>query len=75
MILYLEHFFINFSILEDPVAGPAFTKHVPYWFERTGKTEFNSKQVSKTFSGKISVWPIGITDKEEEIINQEKEKL
>ena len=47
MILYLEHFFTEYSILEDPVAGPAFTKHVPYWFERTGKTEFNSKKVSK----------------------------
>ena len=46
MILYLEHFFTKYSILEDPVAGPACTKLVPYWFQRTGKTEFYSKQNS-----------------------------
>ncbi len=40
-------FFPKYSILEDPVTGSAYTKLVPYWFERTGKTEFNSKQVSK----------------------------
>ena len=47
MILYLEHFFSRYSILENPVTGPACTKLVPYWFARTDKTEFNSSQVSK----------------------------
>ena len=40
-------FFPKYSILEDPVTGSAYTKLIPYWFERTGKTEFNSKQISK----------------------------
>tara|TARA_B100001750_G_scaffold197449_1_gene170106 strand:- start:275 stop:1057 length:783 start_codon:yes stop_codon:yes gene_type:complete len=40
-------FFPKYAILEDPVTGSAHTKLVPYWFERTGKKEFNSKQVSK----------------------------
>jgi len=40
-------FFPKYSILEDPVTGSAYTKLIPYWSERTGKTEFNSKQISK----------------------------
>ena len=40
-------FFPKYSILEDPVTGSAYTKLIPYWFERTGKTEFYSKQISK----------------------------
>ena len=40
-------FFPKYSILEDLVTVSAYTKLIPYWFERTGKTEFNSKQVSK----------------------------
>ena len=40
-------FFPKYSILEDPVTGSAHTKLIPYWFERTGKKEFISKQISK----------------------------
>ena len=40
-------FFPKYTILEDPVTGSAYTKLIPYWFERTGKTEFYSKQVSQ----------------------------
>ncbi len=40
-------FFPKYTILEDPVTGSAYTKLVPYWFERTGKKKFNSKQMSK----------------------------
>ena len=40
-------FFPKYTILEDPVTGSAHTKLIPYWFERTGKKKFNSKQVSK----------------------------
>ena len=40
-------FFPKYTILEDPVTGSAYTKLIPYWFERTGKKEFISKQLSK----------------------------
>ena len=40
-------FFPKYTILEDPVTGSAHTKLIPYWFERTGKKEFISKQISK----------------------------
>ena len=40
-------FFSKNAILEDSVTGSAYTKLIPYWFERTGKTELYSKQVSK----------------------------
>ncbi len=40
-------FFSKNAILEDSVTGSAYTKLIPYWFERTGKTEFHSKQVFK----------------------------
>ena len=40
-------FFPKYMIFEDPVTGSAYTKLIPYWYERTGKTEFNSKQVSE----------------------------
>ena len=40
-------FFPKYTILEDSVTGSAYTKLIPYWFERTGKTELYSKQVSK----------------------------
>ena len=40
-------FFSKYAILEDSVTGSKYTKLIPYWFERTGKTEFYSKQVSQ----------------------------
>ena len=40
-------FFPKYTILEDPVTGSAYTKLIPYWFDRTGKKEFHSKQISK----------------------------
>ena len=40
-------FFPKYAILEDPVTGSAYTKLIPYWFERTGKKEFISKQISE----------------------------
>jgi PhzF family phenazine biosynthesis protein len=40
-------FFPKYTILEDSVTGSAYTKLIPYWFERVGKTTFFSKQVSK----------------------------
>ena len=38
---------MKYTILEDPVTGSAHTKLIPYWFERTGKKKFISKQISK----------------------------
>ena len=40
-------FFPKYAILEDPVTGSAYTKLIPYWFKRTGKKEFISKQISE----------------------------
>ena len=40
-------FFPRYTILEDPVTGSAYTKLIPYWYDRTGKKEFVSKQISK----------------------------
>ena len=45
--VFLRAFFPKYTILEDPVTGSAHTKLIPYWFERTGKKEFISKQISK----------------------------
>lgn len=36
----------NAGIPEDPVTGSAYTKLVPYWARKTGKTTFHAKQVS-----------------------------
>jgi len=36
----------NAGIDEDPVTGSAYTKLVPYWAKRTGKTKFHARQVS-----------------------------
>jgi PhzF family phenazine biosynthesis protein len=35
------------GIDEDPVTGSAHCALVPFWHEKTGKTHFNSHQVSK----------------------------
>ena len=40
-------FFPKYGVPEDPVTGSAHTKLVPYWFNRTGKTKFEAKQISK----------------------------
>ena len=34
------------GINEDPVTGSAYTKLVPYWAKKTGKSKFHAKQVS-----------------------------
>jgi len=34
------------GINEDPVTGSAYTKLVPYWSQKTGKSSFRAKQVS-----------------------------
>ena len=39
-------FFPSTGVDEDPVTGSAHTSLVPFWVEKTGKTEFNAKQLS-----------------------------
>ena len=39
-------FFPKYGILEDPVTGSAYTKLIPYWYERTGSKKFMAKQIS-----------------------------
>ena len=44
---FVARFFApNAGIAEDPVTGSAYTKLVPYWVKKTGKTTFHAKQVS-----------------------------
>lgn len=44
---FVARFFApNAGIAEDPVTGSAYTKLVPYWAKKTGKTAFHAKQVS-----------------------------
>jgi len=40
-------FFPKYGIMEDPVTGSAHTKLIPYWAEKTGKSIFKAKQISK----------------------------
>ena len=40
-------FFPKYGILEDPVTGSAYTKLIPYWYDRTGIKKFKSKQISE----------------------------
>lgn len=44
-------------------------------FVKKEKSSLKSKTTSKKFVSKISVWPIGITDKEEEIVNYSYKKI
>ena len=44
-------------------------------FVKKEQTGLNAKPISKKFVGKVSVWPIGITDKEEEIANYSYKKI
>jgi predicted PhzF superfamily epimerase YddE/YHI9 len=37
----------NVGVNEDPVTGSAFTKLIPYWAQRLGKSVLNAKQVSQ----------------------------
>lgn len=40
-------FFPNAGVDEDPVTGSAHTTLIPYWAERTGRTEFTARQLSR----------------------------
>jgi PhzF family phenazine biosynthesis protein len=40
-------FFPRYGINEDPVTGSAHTKLIPYWFQKTGKSKYTAKQLSK----------------------------
>jgi PhzF family phenazine biosynthesis protein len=42
-----RYFTPKYGIDEDPVTGSAHTLLIPYWHQKTGKTKFNAKQVSK----------------------------
>jgi PhzF family phenazine biosynthesis protein len=45
---FVSRFFApQVGISEDPVTGSAHTTLLPYWSERTGKTQFVAKQLSK----------------------------
>jgi hypothetical protein len=44
-------------------------------FVKNERTGFDSKPTSKKFAGKVSLWPIGITDKAEEIVNYSYKKI
>lgn len=51
---FVNRFFApNVGINEDPVTGSAFTKLVPYWANRLGKTQLQGKQVSSR-GGEVS---------------------
>ncbi|MEM7360362.1 MAG: PhzF family phenazine biosynthesis protein [Pseudomonadota bacterium] len=51
---FVNRFFApNVGINEDPVTGSAFTKLVPYWADRVGRTRLEGKQVS-TRGGEVS---------------------
>lgn len=39
-------FFPSFGIDEDPATGSAHTTLVPYWYKKSGKTEFVARQIS-----------------------------
>ena len=41
-----RYFAPQVGINEDPVTGSAYTKLVPYWSQKTGKSSFHAKQVS-----------------------------
>ena len=45
---FVARFFApNAGVDEDPVTGSAYTKLVPYWAGKMGKTKFNARQVSE----------------------------